>query len=308
MSSSVDQVRSFNRIVTLRVGALDDSYLGRGRPLGQARLLSEIARDGGDMRLLRERLGLDSGYFSRLVQSLRKQGLITLKQHAGDRRRRDIALTQQGQAEHAAYEQLSDELAVSMIEPLNPSQQERLLAAMAEVESLLTAAAVTIGCERIGGDAAKFCLTQYFRELAERFEGGFDAARAQAEKDNSMAPPTGCFLVVRLFGRPIGCGGLRSLASGTGEIKRMWVAPEARGLGVARRLLAALEDKAVDLGMHAVRLDTNRALAQAQSLYRKAGYHAIERFNDNPYADFWFEKRLGGDPGQLPGKSSPISR
>jgi ribosomal protein S18 acetylase RimI-like enzyme len=77
-----------------------------------------------------------------------------------------------------------------------------------------------------------------------------------------------------------------------GEIKRMWVAPEARGLGVARRLLGALEERARKLGRTRVRLDTNRALTQAQSMYRKAGYRGIERFNDNPYADFWFEKDL----------------
>jgi DNA-binding MarR family transcriptional regulator/GNAT superfamily N-acetyltransferase len=292
MQNSIDQVRSFNRIVTLRVGALDDSYLGRGRPLGQARLLSEIARQGGDMRKLRERLGLDSGYFSRLVQSLKTQGLITLGRQQADRRRREIALTAKGLAEHEGYETLSDGLARSILDPLNAGQRDRLLAAMAEVEALLTAASVAIDAEPIDGEAAQYCLAQYFQELAERFEEGFDTARAKAEADNSMSPPDGCFLAVRLFGRAIGCGGLRTMAPGVGEIKRMWVAPEARGLGVARRLLGALEARAAGLGLHTVRLDTNRALTQAQSLYAKAGYHAIERFNDNPYADFWFEKEL----------------
>ena len=70
----------------------------------------------------------------------------------------------------------------------------------------------------------------------------------------------------------------------------MWVAPEARGLGIARRLLAALEDHARQSGMTSVLLDTNRSLAEAQALYRKAGYRETERYNDNPYADFFFEK------------------
>ena len=78
----------------------------------------------------------------------------------------------------------------------------------------------------------------------------------------------------------------------TAEIKRMWVAPEARGLGIARRLLEALEDQARGAGMKRLVLDTNRSLLEAQAMYRKAGYRARERYNDNPYADFWFEKDL----------------
>lgn len=305
--ASIQTVRSFNRTVTMRTGALDDSYLGRGRPLGQARLLSEIARDGGDMRMLRERLGLDSGYFSRLVSALRRQGLVAIETAQGDRRRREIVLTTRGLSEHEAYEALSDSLAGAMLAPLDATQRERLLSAMQEVERLLTAGCVQIGAELIDSPDASACLSAYFRELAERFEKGFDPAAASAAKDISMAPPGGCFLVVRLHGRAIACGGLRTLAPGVGEIKRMWVAPEARGLGVARRLLAALEDHARALGLATVRLDTNRALAEAQSLYRRSGYRPAKRFNDNPYADFWFEKDLVGG-GDHPGNSSPISR
>ena len=107
-----------------------------------------------------------------------------------------------------------------------------------------------------------------------------------------MSPPHGCFLIARLNDRPIGCGGLRTLEPGMGEIKRMWVSADARGMGVAWRLLGALEEHARQLGMRRVRLDTNRVLTQAQAMYRKAGYVGIERFNDNPYANFWFEKAL----------------
>ena len=100
-------------------------------------------------------------------------------------------------------------------------------------------------------------------------------------------------MIARLDGRAVGCGGLRALDERTGEIKRMWIAPEARGLGLARRLLAALEARALEAGLTRVRLDTNRALGEAQSLYRKAGYRETARYNDNVYADFWFEKVLG---------------
>jgi len=140
---------------------------------------------------------------------------------------------------------------------------------------------------------ARACLGAYVAELAERFEAAFDPNQSKwAPDDAAISPPSGCFLVARLDGRPVGCGALRTLGPGVGEIKRMWVHRETRGRGVAWRMLEALEAHARGLGMTRVRLDTNRALTQAQAMYLKAGYVEIERFNDNPYADFWYEKVL----------------
>ena len=86
----VQQVRRFNRIVTERVGALNDRFLGRDRPLGEARLLWEIGSGGGELRQLRASLGLDSGYVSRLLRSLEDDGLIEVSQAEGDRRVRRV--------------------------------------------------------------------------------------------------------------------------------------------------------------------------------------------------------------------------
>src|SRR5882724_5081380 len=97
--SAVSQVRSFNRLITERVGALNDSYLARDRPLGEARLLWEIGRDGCDVRQLRARLGLDSGYVSRLLRSLEAARLVTVSPSAGDGRVRAARLTRAGLAE-----------------------------------------------------------------------------------------------------------------------------------------------------------------------------------------------------------------
>lgn len=288
-TSQIERVRSFNRLVTQRAGALDGSYLGRGRPLGQARLLFEIGSSGGDLRRLRERLGLDSGYASRLLKSLAAQGLVAVQSDPADRRRRNVALTAKGRVEHAAYDTLSDELARSVLKPLNAPQRDRLLAAMAEVEALMTAASVTIGVEPADSEDARQCVEAYYRELDARFEHGFDPGSGGY---GGAAAEAGCFLLARLEGRPVGCGMVRALDADTGEIKRMWIAPGMRGLGLSRRLLAALEDQARALGLTRVRLDTNRALAEAQSLYRKAGYREIARYNDNSYADHWFEKTL----------------
>ncbi len=289
----IETVRSFNRLVTLRVGALNDSYLGRGRPLGQARLLFEIGAEGRSVGELRENLGLDSGYASRLVDQLRRQGLIAIAPDPADRRRRRVTLTDEGRAERAAYDTVSDELAASLLGNLDENQRARLLAAMAEVERLMTAAEMTIAVEPPDSEAALNCLEHYFAELAETFEEGFDpgaGGAAGAAGDASMLPPDGCFLVARLHGAPIACGGLKGIDADTAEIKRMWVSPQARGLGLAKRLVVALEDEAKKRRKKRIVLDTNRALTTAQALYRNAGYRAIERFNDNPYADFWFEK------------------
>jgi DNA-binding MarR family transcriptional regulator len=290
--AAIQQVRRFNRLVTRRVGALDDSYLSRGRPLGEARLIFEIGLAGADARSLRAALGLDSGYLSRLLRALSAEGLIEVARGKGDARVKRVALTAKGRGELAAYERLSDELAGAILAPLAPPQRERLLAAMAEVERLMRAGAVVVGREPADAADAVWCLDAYYRELARRFDAGLDPANGKPVGVEDMTPPRGWLFLARLDGRPVGCGALVRLSAKECEIKRMWTAPEARGLGVAKRLIAAIEAQAGEAGLTTLRLDTNRALKEAQALYRKLGFVEIARYNDNPYADHWFEKRL----------------
>ena len=211
---------------------------------------------------------------------------------AGDGRRRRVSLTRAGVAERAAYDRLSDTLAASMLDSLNASEQSRLLAAMGEVERLIRVASVKIAHEAPDGVDAQRCLKAYFRELALRFETGFDAASEDYLRVDDMTPPSGLFLIARLDGEAVGCGGFKRVDKATGEIKRVWTAPSARGMGVARRLLRALEASAREACVKTLRLDTNRALTEAHALYRSEGYREVERFNDNPYAHHWFEKRV----------------
>ncbi|HEV2897895.1 MAG TPA: helix-turn-helix domain-containing GNAT family N-acetyltransferase [Pseudaminobacter sp.] len=290
--SQIAQIRSFNRAVTRRVGALDDSYLRRGRPLGEARLIFEIGPEGAGLGELRSRLGLDSGYLSRMLRSLEAQGLVSVCKLDGDARSRRAILTEKGRAEHAAYDALSDDLANSILEPLSVSARDRLTAAMAEVERLFAATSITVGEEAADTAEARQCLARYFGELAQRFEEGFDPGRGNTTTKDDFIPPMGSFVIARLDGSPVGCGALRMIDPATAEIKRMWVAPSARGLGVASRMLHKLEAIATGFGAKTVCLDTNRSLKEAQSLYRREGYNEIARFNDNPYADHWFAKRL----------------
>jgi len=288
----LQQIRRFNRLVTQRVGALEANYLRRGRPLAEARLIFEIGADGADVRALRMRLGLDSGYLSRLVRSLTAQGLVAVAQGGGDGRWRRVSLTRKGNAERAAYDRLSDQLAASMLEALDAAERCRLAAAMGEVERLVRAASVDVAVEAPDSADARWCLDAYFTELAARFEGGYDAETDDSAPAKAMAPPSGLFVIARLDGDAVGCGGLKRTDKTTGEIKRVWTAPSARGMGVARRVLRTLEAVARDMDLKTLRLGTNRALTEAHALYRRQGFREIARFNDNPYEHYWFEKRL----------------
>jgi DNA-binding MarR family transcriptional regulator/GNAT superfamily N-acetyltransferase len=291
-------VRSFNRLVTRQVGALNDRYLGR-RPLGEARVLFEIGHDGATPRDVRARLGLDSGYVSRMLGSLERDGLIERTPNPADRRSERLRLTPAGLSEVGELDRLSDDLASSVLAPLDEAQRARLLAAQAEVRRLLAISLVQIAPERVTSADARWCLGHYFAELDARFEHGFDVAGALAESRSDLGPPSGAFLVARVHGQPAGCGGLRTLSPGVAEIVRMWVDAAHRGLGIGRRLLEALETHAVALGLARVRLDTNRALDEAKAMYRGSGYVEIDRYSDNPYANHWFEKELGEHGGAL---------
>jgi DNA-binding MarR family transcriptional regulator len=290
----VEQIRRFNRTVTQRIGALNDAFLSRDRPLGQARLLWEIGTQGSDVRLLRSRLDLDSGYLSRLLRSLEKDGLVAVSQSGTDGRVRTAHLTGRGLAERAELDRRSDDMAVSILEPLSTRQRTRLITAMAEVERLLVASAVRIGvCDPRHPDA-RSCVRAYFSELSHRFDGGFDPARSISADDGELIPPAGLLLVATVHAEPAGCGALKFHNGEPAEIKRMWVAPAVRGLGLGRRILADLEAHAAASGVRMLRLETNRALGEAIGLYRAAGYREVAAFNAEPYAHHWFEKTLDG--------------
>lgn len=139
---------------------------------------------------------------------------------------------------------------------------------------------------------ARHCLARYYDELAQRFPGGFEVARSRDPDASDMIAPRGAFFVAEAEGQALGCVGLKGSGGEIAEIKRLWVAPQARGLGLAGKLMAAAEAQARRLGIATLRLDSNRALPEAAALYRRAGWTEIERFNDDPYAEVFFEKRL----------------
>jgi DNA-binding MarR family transcriptional regulator/GNAT superfamily N-acetyltransferase len=286
LAAEVDVVRSFNRLVTRRVGALDDPYLGR-RPLGECRVLYEIGLGAATARDVRARLGLEPAYLERLIGSLVRDGLV--EEDGGD-----VGLTPAGRSLLRELDRESDELAASVLAPLSDEERARLVRAQAEVRRLLAVSMVSVAAEDPASDDARWCLSHYFAELAARFEEAFDPGRTLPADASDLVPPAGAFLIARVSGEPAGCGALKTHRPGVGEIMRMWVDRAHRGLGIGTRILDGLEEQAVALGHETVRLYTNRSLVEAKAMYRSRGYAEIPRYNDDPYANHWFEKRLRG--------------
>lgn len=141
------------------------------------------------------------------------------------------------------------------------------------------------------------CVERYYEDVSPRFGVRVTREEYPNPPAEALEPPLGVFLVARLGGEPVGCGALTTLEPGVGYLSRMWVSATARGHGVGRGLLAALETWARRLGHQRVRLYTHDSLSEAQSMYRRAGYREIDPFfEDAPFADLWFEKRLAGAP------------
>jgi DNA-binding MarR family transcriptional regulator len=260
--------------------------------MGESRTLWEIGPEGVEVRALRARLSLDSGYVSRVLRSLERQGLVTVEKSADDGRVRRLRLTEAGLAERAELDRRSDEVAESFLAPLTARQRDRLIAAMAEVERLLRASQVTFAVEDPSTRDAQWCIGQYVAELNQRFDVGFDPSMSISADAPELTPPAGALMLARLQGRAVGCGALKLHAGAPAELKRMWIASEARGLGLGRRLLLELERYAREAGADVVRLETNGTLQEAIALYRSSGYQEVPAFNDEPYAHHWFEKHL----------------
>ncbi|WP_225099679.1 helix-turn-helix domain-containing GNAT family N-acetyltransferase [Streptomyces sp. CoH27] len=290
-AADIAAFRHFNRYFTRRIGVLDEHYLGQDRPLGEARLLFEIG-DGVSLRELRGRLGLDAGYLSRMVKALEAQGMVRVAVPAHDNRLRTVEPTPAGRVEVAEQHRRSDALVAGLLDGLTPAQRAELTGAMAVTQRLLRLAGITV--ETVDGASAdaRACLEAYAADIDARFPEGFDQADLVGPEE--VTGDAGAFLVAYEEGRPVGCGALRRLGPGVGEIKHVWVAPEARRLGLARRLLDGLEHQARARGLDVVRLDTHAVLTEAQAMYRACGYAEIPRYDDNVHAAHWFEKRLAG--------------
>jgi DNA-binding MarR family transcriptional regulator/ribosomal protein S18 acetylase RimI-like enzyme len=291
MLDPIARLRRFNRAVTREVGALDTSFLGRGRPLGMARVLQLVRPEGTDVALIRDRLAMDSGLTSRFLRSLEREGLIETATDPADRRRRIARLTAAGLAELAAYESIGHDRAARLIKRAG-ARADEVIAAMDLIATLLNRDQLDIRPADPDSPEALACQQAYFDEILARVsvarpeyfplpDPGADSYRA----------PQGRFLLAWSDDLPVGCVGLRALDDRTAEVKRLWVHTSARGQGLSRRLMSAIEAEARSMGYLRLRLDTNSALTEAIALYRATGWTDIPPYTTPP-ADVWLEKPL----------------
>jgi len=131
----------------------------------------------------------------------------------------------------------------------------------------------------------------FFADIAARYPG-WDPSRSQSADPSDLAPPRGAWIVAYLDGRPVGCGGLKAIDGGAGEIRRVYLDESARGRGIGRALLEELEAQARRLGYDRVRLTTADRQPEALGLFRSSGYVEIPAFNDNAFTRHWLEKPL----------------
>ncbi len=291
MLSDIARLRRFNRAVTREVGALDHSYLGRGRPLGAARVLQLVTAAGTDVALIRDQLALDSGLMSRLLRSLEDEGLLETITDPADRRRRIARLTPAGAAENAAYLEIGHAAAEATL-----AQAGRQTTALLQAMDLIATQLLHDVTEIIAVDPdtpeALTCLAAYYQLLIDTIPD-LPADKLPLPLPDAAAyrPPQGVFLLALSDGMPIGCVSLRPLEGAEAEVKRLWVHPDARGQGLARRLMTALEARARALGYQRLKLDSNSALTEAITLYRRMGWTDCASYTGFP-ADVWMEKAM----------------
>jgi DNA-binding MarR family transcriptional regulator/GNAT superfamily N-acetyltransferase len=287
--ADAEQMRDFNRFYTQTIGVLNDRYLGQHRPLAEARLLFEIGVEGADVRGLRARLRLDSGYVSRLLRGLESAGLVQTRRSPIDSRVRLAELTARGRLELDDLNDRSRRAAVDLLDPLSPEKRSELLEAMNLIRRHLRLSAIEVATIDPDAPEAQECLRAYVAELSVRFPEGYSERDLLPASDARGA--AGVFVVARESGQGVGCGVLRT-PPGIAEIRHLWIDPAARGIGLGRRLVVELERHAITRGYRTIRLDTHPVLIEAINLYRTSGYRAVPAYDDNPHAQLWFEKPL----------------
>jgi len=291
----IERVRDFNRYYTHHLGVLGDQYLGLSRPWSESRLLFEIGPDGMDVRDLRRRLGLDSGFVSRMLRSLTDQGLVEVRPHPRDGRVRVASLTPAGLDARDELDVRARESVGALLGQLTAGQRERLVAAQEQVRRLLRMATVEISAIPDSSPVARFCLKEYAAELDGRFPSGYSESALLRPGELEV---TGGEFLVAMEGpeSPVGCGIWQPLASGAAsavaEIRHVWISQSCRGLGLGRRLLSELESRAGAQGYRTFRLGTHTALPEAAALYRSHGYREIPLYDPEGYNEIAFEKVL----------------
>ncbi len=286
MSGELERLRRFNRLLTQRIGLLDERYLGSPLPFAQARLLYEVAVLAPlGTNHLRRLLAVDGAALSRGLSALDARRLVRRRVDPANARNRIVGITASGRKLLASLDVRADHRVAAMIAGLAGGERRRLADAVDETRRLLLCARVGIERRADRDPDVRAAQAAYLAEIARRFGRPLDPWN-----QGPVVPAVSLLLVDGR--RPVGCGAVREIEPDLGEIKRMWLHPDVRGLGLGARLLEALEFAARQAGHREVRLDTNERLGEAIALYEAAGYRRIGRYNDNPDATHFYAKRL----------------
>jgi DNA-binding MarR family transcriptional regulator/ribosomal protein S18 acetylase RimI-like enzyme len=284
--AAVPQLRRFNRLLTQRIGLVDERYLGTGLSFAHARLLYELASLAPlASHHLRRLIALDAASMSRGLTALATSRYVRRTIDPSDARKRILDLTPRGRGVLEQLDQRSDARVGGLVAGLPPADGKRLSEMLDLARRLLMKSMVRIEARSARDADVRAAQAAYLGEIARRFGRPLDPW-------NQGTIHALVSLVVMEGRRPIGCGALRELSPGVGEIKRMWLHPDARGIGLGARLLGELEEAARRKGHREIRLDTNARLGEAMSLYEAAGYRPTARYNDNPDATNFYVKTL----------------
>jgi putative acetyltransferase len=298
----VKSIRHFNRYYTNRLGLLSRYRFDTRLTLTEARVIFEVGRRGAHTQgALKSELKIDGGYLNRVIKRLLGLGLVDARKDEADGRVLVLGLTAKGRKAAADIDEASDDEARALIEGLGEFDLRNLVEHLRAAERILEGGSSRkASVESVEGGpsiaAARVLMREYAASLgADLGYQGFE--KELAGLPGKYAPPAGALFLARVpssaGAEPAGCVALRDLGSGDCEMKRLFVRPEYRGLGIGRALAERAIDEGRRLGYRRMRLDTLERLADAVALYRSLGFEPTDPYCENPLpgAMYW-EKRL----------------
>ena len=277
----IDAVRRFNRFYTRRIGALQQGYMGSPFPLPQARVLYEIGQRGASTASeLGADLDLDLGYLSRLLQGLRRQGLVHGEAAKEDARRVRLSLTAKGRKAWQVLDGRSRELVAGMLGELAAPEQERLVGALQAVESVLgrKEGKIVLRAPRPGDMG--WVIHAHGRLYAAEYgwDERFEALVAGIAKDfveKLDASRERCW-IAEMDGAPVGCVFAVQASKSVAKLRLLLVEPRARGQGLGRRLVEECIGFAREKGYRKLGLWTQSNLAEARRIYAATGFRKVK--------------------------------
>jgi DNA-binding MarR family transcriptional regulator/GNAT superfamily N-acetyltransferase len=301
-ASAIEAVRQFSRFYTKTIGVLEESLLGSGLTLSEGRVVFELGRRGEwTAGGIVAELGLDAGYVSRLLGALEKRGLIARRPSPSDGRQAIVSLTAQGLERYAFLDARSKADIAALLTPLAPAARQRLVSAMASIETLMGDQAPRVPyiirphrpgdigwvisrhgalyAEEYGWDET---FEGFVAEIAGGYIKNFDTKRERcwiAEREGEIAGSV--FLV-------------KGPHEHTAKLRLLYVEPKARGLGIGAQLVEECRRFAQSAGYERIVLWTNSVLVSARRIYEAAGYRLVK---SEPHRSFGQD--LVGETWQL---------